>query len=383
MKRSVMMMAALTFMLALFVPLISAQTQPAAGSQPAAAQDPAKEEYDAYTAWYTAYKAQDNVKALELGKAFIAKFPNSKYTDFIKKDNLRQRGLLYAKAAKEKNTAEMIRIGKEVLADDPDNLDYLSAMSVQLSTDELYATPANFTHAAEASEFTERAIRLIEAGKTPSGDPSKFDKNKTLAYFHRTLAVIEDHNKNTDKALEHYMAGAKLEPMNATNYFNCGRLHQIRYRAAADKYGALPQADRDAAPAEMKPEVKATLDELNKEADAVINCWVRFLGLTATDMKGWESSRPQVETAVTQLYKYRHNDSAEGLQKLIDQNKGAAPVSMPTPSEPSAAGGASSGTTAAPAKTPADQGATMGKPGAAPAKANTAPAKPNGKKPGR
>ena len=381
MKRSVMMMAAFTFILALFVPLISAQTQPAAGTQPAAAQDPAKEEYDAYTAWYTAYKAQDTAKSLELGKAFVEKFPNSKYTDFIKKDNVRVRGVLFNKSVQEKNMAEMIRIGKEVLATDPDNLDYLTAMAVQLSTNELYAPTPNYAHAAEASEFTEHAIRLIESGKTPSGDASKFDKNKTLAYFHRTLASLEDHNKNTDKALDHYMEAAKLEPMNANYYFNCGRLHHMKYIAAAKKYSDLPQADRDAAPAEMKPEVKATLDEVNKEADAVINCWVRFMGLTATEMKGWETSRPQVEKVVTELYKYRHNDSAEGLQKLIDQNKGATPVNMAPPSEAPATSSAPASATTTPAKTPADQGAMQGKPGSAPAKATPAPAKPNGKKP--
>lgn len=379
MKRSVMMMAAFTFILALFVPLVSAQTQPAAGSQPAA-QDPAKEEYEAYTAWYTAYKAQDTAKALELGKAFVAKFPNSKYTDFIKKDNLRARGVLFNKAVQEKNMAEMIRIGKEVLADDPDNLDYLMAMSVQLRQNELSASPGNFTHAAEASELTERAIRLIEAGKTPTPTQGvTFDKNKTLGFFHWTLAIIDDHGQNTDKAISHYMEAAKLDPMNATYNFQCGRLHQVKYAAAAKKYGDLPQADRDAAAAEMKPEVKAALDELNKEADAVINCWVRFLGLTATDMKGWETLRPQVSKTVTDLYKYRHNDSTEGLDKLIDQNKGPAPVSMAPPSQASANSSADSGTTAP--KTGADQGATSGKSNSAPAKVNAAPAKPNGKKP--
>jgi hypothetical protein len=57
------MMAALTFILALFVPLASAQTQPAA-------QDPAKEEADAYKAWYDAYTAKDLAKEVEFGKAF-------------------------------------------------------------------------------------------------------------------------------------------------------------------------------------------------------------------------------------------------------------------------------------------------------------------------
>jgi tetratricopeptide (TPR) repeat protein len=377
------MIAALTFMLALFVPLISAQTQPAAGSQPAAAQDPAKEEYDAYTAWYTAYKAQDTAKSLELGKAFVEKFPNSKYTDFIKKDNVRVRGVLFNKAVQEKNMNEMIRIGKDVLADDPDNLDYLLAMSIQIRQNELFATPPNFAHAAEAADFTAHTIRLIEAGKTPTG-AKDFDKNKTLAFFHWSLAVIDDHNQGADKAMEHYMEAAKLDPMNATYYFNCGRLHHLKYIAAAKKYSDLPQADRDAAPAEMKPEVKGTLDNLNKEADAVINCWARFMGLTATEGKGWESTRPQVEKVVTELYKYRHNDSTEGLQKLVDQNKGATPVNMTPPSEAPATSSNPAGAATSPAKTPADQGAMSSKPAAgAPAKANTAPAKPNGKKPRR
>jgi tetratricopeptide (TPR) repeat protein len=375
-----MMIAALTFILALFVPLISAQTQPAAGSQPAAAQDPAKEEYDAYTAWYAAYKAQDTAKALELGKAFVAKFPSSKYTDFVKKDNLRARGVLFNKAVQEKNMAEMIRIGKDVLADDPDNLDYLLAMAIQIRQNELFASPPNFAHAAEAKEFTERTVRLIEGGKTPTG-AKDFDKNKTLAFFHWSLAAIDDHDKNVDKAMEHYMEAAKLDPMNATYYFNCGRLHHLKYIDAAKKYSELPQADRDAAPAEMKPEVKATLDGLNKEADAVINCWARFMGLTATEGKGWESMRPQVEKVVTELYKYRHNDSAEGLQKLIDQNKGAAPVAMPPVSEAPATGSNPSSATTTPGKTPADQGSMSSKPTSTPAKANTTPAKPNGKKP--
>jgi len=372
MKRSVIMMAALTFILALFVPLASAQTQPAA-------QDPAKEEADAYKAWYDAYTAKDLAKEIEFGKAFVQRFPSSKNVDYVKKDITRARGILFNQALQAKNWNEMIRIGKEVLADDPDNLDYLSAMAVNLSTNELYASPPNYAHSAEISEFTQHALRLIESGKTPTGDPSKFDKNKTLAFFHRTLAMIDDHDKNSDKAIGHYMEAAKLDPMNATYYFQCGRLHQVKYLAAANKYQGMPQADRDAAPAEMKPDVKAALDDLNKEADAVINCWVRFLGLTATDMKGWESLRPQVQTTVTELYKYRNNDSTTGLDKLIEQNKGATPVSMPPPS-------AAPATTTSPAATaPAatDQGGMSAKPGSAPAKANATPAKPNGKKPRR
>jgi hypothetical protein len=145
----------------------------------------------------------------------------------------------------------------------------------------------------------------------------------------------------------------------------------------------MPQADRDAAPGEMKPDVKAALDDLNKEADSVINCWVRFLGLTATDMKGWESLRPQVQQTVTDLYKYRNNDSTVGLDKLIEQNKGATPVPMPPPSAAPATNTSPSGATPTATKPVQDQGGTSAKPSGAPAKPNAAPAKPNGKKPRR
>jgi hypothetical protein len=80
-----------------------------------------------------------------------------------------------------------------------------------------------------------------------------------------------------------------------------------------------------------------------------------------------EDTRKKVNSALTDLYKYRHNDSVEGLQKLIDDNKNSpTPVSMTPPP-------------VAPATPPVDQSAVSAKPGTAPAK--PAPAKPNGKKP--
>jgi tetratricopeptide (TPR) repeat protein len=198
----------------------------------------------------------------------------------------------FNKAVEAKNVAEIIRIGKEVLAKDPDNLDYLSALVVQIRTLELFATPPNFAHAAEAAEFAERAIRLIEAGKKPTGaDPEKFKPNVTLAYLHQTLAVIADHGKNIDKALAAYEKAATLEPTNPAFFFHCGRIHNDRYAAGAQKYeaaqkkvDAIPEADRNAA--EPKPEVKAAVDEakaaftlVKSEAEAVVNCWVRYVAL--------------------------------------------------------------------------------------------------------
>lgn len=346
MKRSLIMMAALTFSLALYMPLALATTP-----QPVA-QDPAADEAAAYKAWYDANAAKDIPKAVELAKAYLEKFPAGRYADYLKTKWIPQtNNYLFNQAVQAKNTAEIIRIGKEVLAREPENLDYLSALVVQLRTLELFANPANFSHAAEVTDFAERTIRLIEAGKTPTGADKNFNKNVTLAYMHQTLAAIYDHDKKVDKALAQYEKAGTLEPTNATYSFHCGRIHNDKYAAAAQKYEpaqkkseelqkkvqAIPEADRTAA--EPKPEVKnllaeaktaqdeekALLAEVNGQADAVITCWARFLGLTI-EKNPWGDTRAQVEKALTALYKYRHNDSTEGLQKLIDQSRPAPPA---------------------------------------------------------
>jgi tetratricopeptide (TPR) repeat protein len=321
MKRSIIMMTALAFSLALFMPLASARTFVPV----AVAQEPTPEEADAYKLWFEANKIKDYPKAKELAKAYLAKFPAGKYADYLKTKWLPQvRGMQFKEAADAKNIAGIISIGKEVLAEDPDNLDYLLAVIVQIRTNELFANPANFSHAADAADFAERAIRLLEAGKTPTGaDPKVFNKNVTLAYLHGTLAVIYEHDKNIDKALAEYEKAAQLEPTNATFFFHCGRIHNDKYAAAAQKYQGMSEADRDAA--EPKPEVKAALEEVNKQADAVITCWARFLGLTADKKDFSAETRAKIEKALTDLYKYRHPDSTDGLQKLIDQNKSATP----------------------------------------------------------
>lgn len=370
MKRTLLMMAALTFSFALSVPLASGMAM----MPESVAQDPTPEEAAAYKLWFDANNAKDYPKAMELAKAYLEKFPSGKYADYLKNKWIpSMRPFFFNKAVEAKNVAEIIRIGKEVLAQDPDNLDYLSALVVQIRTLELFATPPNFSHAADAAGFAERAIRLIEAGKTPTGaDPAVFKKNVTLAYMHQTSAVIAEHDKNAEKALAAYEKAASLEPSNPAFFFHCGRIHNDKYAANAQKYDAaqktvdaIPEPDRVAA--EPKPEVKAAMDEakaafaqVKSEAEAVVNCWVRYVALTSEKPS---DTRNTVLGVVTGLYKFRNNNSEDGLQKLIDENK-----TSPTPVKMS------------PAPEAAAQPKTSNEPAAAAAKPGI-PVRSNGKKP--
>ena len=52
---------------------------------PAAAQDEGQDEALAYHAWFAANQQQDNAKAVEAAAAYVEKFPNGEYAEFLSK----------------------------------------------------------------------------------------------------------------------------------------------------------------------------------------------------------------------------------------------------------------------------------------------------------
>src|SRR5215831_12903466 len=316
MKRWLTVTAALMVLAGVNAFLVRAATVTASG--PAIAQDdPAKKaEAEAYKAWYDA--RTDSSKGLPLAKAYVEKFPSGANVAYVKNYIAKARGEAFNQAMQSKDVAKMIQLGNEALAEDPNSLDYLYLLAYSIRQDELGANPRSYAHATEAADYTNRAIKFIEEGKVPAVAPKPFNKNSTLNFLYQNLALIEVNKKNNDKALEYYSKAASLDGSDPGNFLACGSLHQIKYQGALVKYQGMPEADRTAP--EPKPEVKAALDDVNKEADSVIDCWARFMAVSE-NKAGYASTRTQVGSALKELYKYRHPDDPDGLQKLIDQYK--------------------------------------------------------------
>jgi hypothetical protein len=106
--------------------------------------------------------------------------------------------------------------------------------------------------------------------------------------------------------------------INARNRLGCGTLHKSKYDAAVAKYQALPEAARTSDP--PAAEAAAAIDVANREADAAIDCWARFLAVTAANPS---DVRTRVEQALAALYQYRHPDQPLGYQALVDKYKTA------------------------------------------------------------
>ena len=224
----------------------------------AAAQDAAPDEAAAYAAFHAASQGTDTAAALAAAKAYLDKFPSGQYADAIKKWQDQARLTQLDAAIKDKRTADMLTIGKEILAADPENLNVIYALAFNIRRNELLASPPVYTNAAAAVELANKGIGLIEAGKTLTGVAS-FDKEATLGWMKQILAMNAAKAGNTAEAIKLYETSTAHAPgdtqIAGRNLFAVVTLRQSKYAEAAKAFNALPDADKTAA--EPKPEVKA------------------------------------------------------------------------------------------------------------------------------
>jgi hypothetical protein len=301
----------------------------------AAAQDVVQDEGFAYRVWLAANQAKDTTKALAAAKDYLAKYPTGQYADFLKKWMGQAELTALDAAIKEKRTADMIAVGRQILANDPENLNVLYALAFNLRRNELLASPPSFQNAAAAVEFSKKAIALIGAGKTLAGVAS-FDKNATLAWLTQILALCEQKSGSAEQAIKLYDQSTALAPQDpqvaGRNLLAVLALRQTGYAEAAKAFNAIPEADRAAA--DTKPEVKAAREKINTEADGLIEVAARFVALAK--VKGLPAAtRDRVNETLESVYKTRfpEDTSLAGLQKILQEKEAALGAAATTPGD--------------------------------------------------
>jgi tetratricopeptide (TPR) repeat protein len=288
---------------------------------PAAAQDD-QDEALAYHAWFAANQQQDNVKAVEAAEAYLEKYPNGEYAEFLSKWLAPAQLAALNEAIKAGQVDQMLAVGKRILAKDPENLNVVYALAFQLRRRELMAKPRSYAHAADAVKLSQKAISLVESGKTLAGVQS-FDKNATLAWLYQNLAIVEGRGGASDKAVELYGKSTSLAPQDPAiagrNLLEVLSWRQASYAQAANAYNALPEEERGADPT---PEAQQARAKVDAEADALIDVASSFVALA--EVKGLpQATRDKVYGVLESVYKSRNPDDAEatGLQAVIDAKK--------------------------------------------------------------
>lgn len=293
-----------------------------------AAVDASPEEATLYAAWSLANDAKDTVKALGAARDYLKQFPKGTYAAYLGKWIVTARATAFNEAIKAGDMDAMIKAGRERLAEDPQDVDYLISMIRTLLRSELLANPPKDTHAADIADFSGQGIKAVEAGRGPSGDPAKFNKNATLAWFQQTIALVALRQGKDEEALAAFAKSSSLDPDNAPigmqNALHCATIRTRRYSAAATRFHAVPEEQRKGP--DLGPDAQAVLDDVNREADAAIDCWARFVAI-AEVKNAVPERREAARKSLNELWAYRHPDDPQGAQKAVDTQKAGFPAS--------------------------------------------------------
>ena len=268
------------------------------------------------------------VAAYQAARDYMQRYgkEDDQYTKYLKvwiaayEEDERNRRLAAEKADREqqllgsfttKDYAKSYGLAKQVLTDNPDNLRVLIALGYGAVAASTEARTEAFN--ADAAKYAERAIQLIEAGKTPETWAPFKGKEDVLGSLHYALGF---YNLKTapDMATTHFIKATQVDAdrRNApSTYFYLAASYQTGpYKRLSEDYS------KKFANQPESPESKAALDNINKVVDKMIDAYARAVALAGTSPQN-QTAKTQWMAQLTNFWKFRHENSDAGLNEYI------------------------------------------------------------------
>ena len=322
-----------------------------------------------YKKWYDNRKDHQDL-AFQAAEEYIKVCPDDAgpYALAIKKfydaykaaNNANETKKQFDDAVVKKNYPEQMRLGKLIIASEPDNSAAYIIMGVAGLSD------PNLLN--DSSQYAKKAIELIEGGKPFAPFTTK---DQALAYLNNAVAKSMLKSAPAD-AIPYFLKAARYESDLKKN--------PLLYNDLASAYGDGPIATQSE---EYKrkfttesPESKLAVDNLNQLIDRQIDALARATALSTNP-----ANKKALNDLLTGLYTDR-NKNTTGLDALLAGVLAKpvpdypTPLTLPTPAAtPEAAPAATPTTTPAmtPTTTPAKPTTTPAKPPATPAKPSPSP----------
>lgn len=196
-------------------------------------------------------------------------------------------------------------------ADDVDTLRRLAIVgsNAAIAGDDAYVK--------DALKYGLQAVEMLEADKKPASiDAAQWAEYKTkfLPGLYREVGVLSLRTGDNSGARARLEKAIALGTDDPSTYAIIGQMNDEEYVNLVNAYKAAPAGPaRDAA-------LKKAQDQLDK----VIDLYAHAVGLS-TGRAEYDNLRSQVLPALTDYYKFRHNNSDAGLQQLLDKYKRTTP----------------------------------------------------------
>ena len=250
-------------------------------------------------------------KIIDYLKNFVAK-----YEAASKKNDYR------TKIYNEQKYAEGYALGKDILATEPENLKVL----VDLGANGYLVLPLkNPALTAEALDYATKALQMIESGKTLDDWQPLPSKEVAVAYLNYTIGAI-NLEKDPAASLKNLLKAVQFEtPLKKSPYtyaYIGGAYETGPYAKQSEEYNIKYKGKDET------PESKLALANINQLVDRIIDAYARAVALAGADTK-FSTVKAAWTENLTNLYKFRNNNTTEGLDQLI-----AGILSKPLPPEP-------------------------------------------------
>ncbi len=214
-------------------------------------------------------------------------------------------------AITQKKFADAYALAKQVLNDDSTNVKVLIPLGfsgVIASTE-----TRNEAFNADATNYARKAIQLIESGKAPDSWAPFKNKEDVLASLYYALGFYS-LKPRPENAIADFIKAAQIESDRKTapsTYYYLALAYQNGpYKRLSEDYSKRYGNQAETA------ESKAALENVNKVVDKIIDAYARAVALAGSDPQH-QNAKTQWMAQLTQLYKFRHNNSDAGLKELI------------------------------------------------------------------
>jgi hypothetical protein len=297
-------------LLALFTYTPSARAQQPAVS---AAQTITQAQADLYESWRANINTNQQA-AFEAGRAYLSKYPGNDYATYVRAwveaYERAARKLEFARLFKLQNFPEVFRTGKRILADEPDNLKTIIHLAY---AGYLASGRGDDSFAPDALDYAHRAVELIESNAKPADWQPFTDQADALGYLNFVIGELtfKDDAANSARLYR-----------KALGYETTLRRAPVIYSRLAAAYVVTEydplSKDYEARFAGKDPtdESRAALERIRVVVDHIIDAYARAVAFSGDDPK-YAAAKRRWTDELTRFYKFRHDDSTEGLDALI------------------------------------------------------------------
>lgn len=207
---------------------------------------------------------------------------------------------------------EAFSTGATFLAGQPESVSVLARLTL-MGTDS--ARKRNNKFVEPSLKYGAKAIELIEANKKPADmDDTGWNYYKgLLGTLYNSMGVLNLTKGNLADAKGAFVKGTQAAPTDPFNYLMLGGVLYEEYSDAAKRYQAMPAG----------PAKDAELPKALAVMDRMIDAHAHMIALSEGNAI-LQGARQQTLEDLERYYKYRHNNSTEGMQQLIDKYKVAS-----------------------------------------------------------